>query len=100
LLRDALGLSREQIGYVSALFSTSAALMAILSGRWADRWGVRALLIGVQVVGGLALTATTIDHVTGGRFCLNVVCGWFKDEFEMFGAAWRDHDVRYAYAAE
>ena len=47
-----------------------------------------------------AKMATTVDHVTGGRFCLNVVCGWFKDEFEMFGAAWRDHDVRYAYATE
>ena len=24
--------------------------------------------------------ATTIDHITGGRFALNVVCGWVKDE--------------------
>ena len=47
-----------------------------------------------------AKMSSTIDHVTNGRFCLNVVCGWFKDEFEMFGATWREHDVRYEYATE
>ncbi len=47
-----------------------------------------------------AKMATTVDHVSGGRFCLNVVCGWFKDEFEMFAAEWREHDVRYEYATE
>lgn len=47
-----------------------------------------------------AKMASTIDHVTNGRFCLNVVCGWFKDEFDMFGADWRHHDERYEYGAE
>jgi alkanesulfonate monooxygenase SsuD/methylene tetrahydromethanopterin reductase-like flavin-dependent oxidoreductase (luciferase family) len=47
-----------------------------------------------------AKQAATIDHITGGRFVLNLVCGWFKDEFEMFGAEWREHDRRYEYAAE
>jgi alkanesulfonate monooxygenase SsuD/methylene tetrahydromethanopterin reductase-like flavin-dependent oxidoreductase (luciferase family) len=48
----------------------------------------------------VAKQAATIDHITGGRFVLNVVCGWFKNEFEMFGAEWREHDRRYEYAAE
>jgi len=48
----------------------------------------------------LADMARTIDHISGGRFALNVVCGWFKNEFEMFGAEWREHGVRYEYAAE
>ena len=47
-----------------------------------------------------AKMASTIDHVTGGRFAMNVVCGWFKDEFDMFGAHMRPHDDRYKYAAE
>jgi alkanesulfonate monooxygenase SsuD/methylene tetrahydromethanopterin reductase-like flavin-dependent oxidoreductase (luciferase family) len=47
-----------------------------------------------------AKQAATIDHITGGRFVLNLVCGWFKDEFEMFGADWREHDRRYEYATE
>ena len=48
----------------------------------------------------VAKQAATIDHITNGRFVLNIVCGWFKDEFEMFGAEWREHDRRYEYAAE
>ena len=33
-----------------------------------------------------AKQATTIDHITGGRFALNIVTGWYKPEIEMFGA--------------
>jgi FMNH2-dependent dimethyl sulfone monooxygenase len=47
-----------------------------------------------------AKQATTIDHITGGRFALNVVCGWFKPELEMFGAPIMEHEIRYDYAAE
>jgi alkanesulfonate monooxygenase SsuD/methylene tetrahydromethanopterin reductase-like flavin-dependent oxidoreductase (luciferase family) len=43
----------------------------------------------------------TIDHVGRGRFGLNIVCGWNKPEYEMFGIALPDrHDVRYAMAQE
>lgn len=47
-----------------------------------------------------AKQAATIDHISNGRFALNIVCGWFKNEFEMFGAEWRAHEKRYDYAAE
>ena len=47
-----------------------------------------------------AKQATTIDHITNGRFALNVVCGWFESEFAMFGRPLMDHEVRYEYAAE
>ena len=42
-----------------------------------------------------AKQATTIDHITGGRFALNVVTGWHRPEMEMFGAPLLDHDDRY-----
>ena len=29
-----------------------------------------------------------------------MVCGWFKNEFDMFGANMRPHDDRYKYATE
>jgi dimethylsulfone monooxygenase len=48
----------------------------------------------------VAKMAATIDHVSRGRFALNIVCGWFKDEFDMFGASMRPHDDRYKYAAQ
>lgn len=47
-----------------------------------------------------AKQAATIDHIANGRFALNVVCGWFRNEFDMFGAEWRAHDRRYDYARE
>ena len=47
-----------------------------------------------------AKMAATADHISGGRFALNLVAGWFRNEFEMFGTAWQERDRRYAYAAE
>jgi FMNH2-dependent dimethyl sulfone monooxygenase len=38
----------------------------------------------------------TVDHIGGGRFGLNIVCGWYEDEFRMFGkSAGESSDVRY-----
>lgn len=47
-----------------------------------------------------AKQCATIDHIAGGRFGLNVVCGWFKPEMEMFGVKQLDHDTRYEVADE
>lgn len=42
----------------------------------------------------------TIDHISHGRVCLNVVAGWFEKELRMFDAQALDHDERYEYAEE
>jgi dimethylsulfone monooxygenase len=47
-----------------------------------------------------AKQCTTIDHITGGRFALNIVTGWHRPEIEMFGIPLLDHDKRYDMAAE
>lgn len=47
-----------------------------------------------------AKQAATIDHISGGRFALNVVGGWNRPELEMFGAEMREHDERYEYLGE
>ncbi len=47
-----------------------------------------------------AKQAGTIDHVSGGRFVLNVVTGWYRPEIEMFGAPLLEHDTRYEMASE
>lgn len=47
-----------------------------------------------------AKQSVTVDHITGGRFGVNLVAGWFKSEMELFGAKLLDHDRRYAQAAE
>jgi alkanesulfonate monooxygenase SsuD/methylene tetrahydromethanopterin reductase-like flavin-dependent oxidoreductase (luciferase family) len=47
-----------------------------------------------------AKAATTIDHISGGRFVLNLVMGWVPPEMEMFGGEQREHDERYAFGQE
>jgi alkanesulfonate monooxygenase SsuD/methylene tetrahydromethanopterin reductase-like flavin-dependent oxidoreductase (luciferase family) len=47
-----------------------------------------------------AKQAATIDHISNGRFALNVVCGWYQHEFEMFDYSLSDHDGLYDYADE
>ncbi|MEQ8660036.1 MAG: LLM class flavin-dependent oxidoreductase [Gammaproteobacteria bacterium] len=47
-----------------------------------------------------AKQGATIDHISNGRWGLNVVCGWYTPEMEMFGAAQLGHDERYQRAGE
>lgn len=48
----------------------------------------------------LAKLAATAQEITGNRFCLNVVSGWFKNEFTSLGEPWLEHDERYRRAEE
>ena len=43
---------------------------------------------------------STIDHVSGGRFSLNVVAGFNEQEFQMLGMEVPSHEDRYGRAAE
>lgn len=47
-----------------------------------------------------AKQSATIDIISGGRLCLNVVAGWNRPELEMFGAPLKEHTERYAHLAE
>jgi len=47
-----------------------------------------------------AKMVTTADHVSGGRFGLNIVAGWYAAELQMFGLTQKDHDERYQVADE
>ena len=47
-----------------------------------------------------AKQCVTVDHISNGRFGLNLVMGWFTPEMEMFGAPQREHDDRYAFGGE
>lgn len=48
----------------------------------------------------LAKSAATIDHISHGRFGLNIVAGWNASEIGMFGTPQKEHDERYAVSAE
>jgi len=48
----------------------------------------------------VAKQCATIDAISGGRHALNIVGGWNRREFEMFGIELMEHDRRYVYLAE
>jgi len=48
----------------------------------------------------MAKEAVTIDHISNGRFGLNVVAAYVQQETEMFGVDWVSNEDRYAYATE
>ncbi len=47
-----------------------------------------------------AKSLTTIDHISGGRAGLNIVCGWNPADNAMFGVEHRAHDERYDHGLE
>src|SRR5262245_21601314 len=46
-----------------------------------------------------AKQSTVIDHISGGRYALNIVTGWNQPEIDMFGSPMMGHAERYACAA-
>jgi FMNH2-dependent dimethyl sulfone monooxygenase len=48
----------------------------------------------------VAKETATIDAICGGRFALNIVGGWNRREFDMFGIDLLPHDDRYVYLDE
>jgi alkanesulfonate monooxygenase SsuD/methylene tetrahydromethanopterin reductase-like flavin-dependent oxidoreductase (luciferase family) len=47
-----------------------------------------------------AKLAATLDHISGGRWGLNIVPGWLGSEFKMFGMELGDRGARYKFAQE
>ena len=65
-----------------------AATLAAKTSRIEIMPAVHPGMITPQVV---AKMGATLDRISGGRFAVNVVNGWWKDEFNLFGnGAWLD----------
>ena len=55
---------------------------------------------GLRAPGVIAKMASNIDHISGGRFSINLVSAWWLQEYEMLGAEVLAHDERYARSSE
>ena len=55
-----------------------------LGARWA-RLGCLVFCVAYRNPGLLAKVATTIDHISGGRFELGLGAGWHQPEYKAFG---------------
>lgn len=61
---------------------------------------VSTLHVSVMHPAIVAKAGATVDQISNGRWALNIVCGWYQAEIEMFGAALKGHEDRYAVADE
>ncbi|MEX3959024.1 dimethylsulfone monooxygenase SfnG [Trinickia sp. EG282A] len=79
----------ESVSFSQALLHATTklkVLAAILPGPW------NPAVVAKQLA--------TIDHISDGRIAINVVSGWFKDEFTAIGEPWLEHDERYRRSKE
>ncbi|MEQ7848322.1 dimethylsulfone monooxygenase SfnG [Nocardioides kribbensis] len=78
--------------------STSLSLALLLA---TERLNVIAAVHpGLWQPGVLAKFIASADQISGGRAAINVVSGWFKDEFTQLGEPWLEHGERYRRAEE
>ncbi|HWL89336.1 MAG TPA: dimethyl sulfone monooxygenase SfnG [Polyangiaceae bacterium] len=61
---------------------------------------IAAIHPGLWHPGVFAKLGATADHLSNGRFAVNVVSGWFKGEFTALGESWLEHDERYRRSEE
>ncbi|WP_421698188.1 dimethylsulfone monooxygenase SfnG [Ancylobacter sp.] len=59
-----------------------------------------AIMTGFWHPAVVAKIGATADHISKGRWHLNIVSGWFKHEFDVLGVPWLDHDERYRRSSE
>jgi alkanesulfonate monooxygenase len=77
-------------------WSTAAALAAITSRIEI----LAAVKPGLRAPGVIAKMGANIDHISRGRFAINLVSAWWPPEYVMLGAESLPHDERYARAEE
>lgn len=91
-LNDIKGIEEDSI----EAWSTAAALAAVTE-KIEIMTAVRPLFHNPAVT---AKMAATIDHISNGRFTLNVVSGWWAEEAKQYGGDFTEHDERYDRTTE
>jgi alkanesulfonate monooxygenase len=76
---------------------TAASAAAALTGRIEIIAAIKPVVIHPTI---LAKQALGIEHISEGRFSINVVNAWWKPDLERSGIGMLPHDERYAYGAE
>ncbi|MFM0004867.1 LLM class flavin-dependent oxidoreductase [Paraburkholderia dipogonis] len=109
-----LVLEAERLGYDSVLVAqhtvnphdasldqleawTASAALAALTSRIEIITAIKPYLYHPVV---LAKMAQQIEHISGGRFAINLVNAWNRPELERAGIGFPEHDERYVYGRE
>ena len=76
---------------------TTAAALAVATERLELMAAVRP---GFHNAALAAKAAANIDHISNGRFTLNIVSAWWAEEAKQYGVEFVQHDERYARTGE
>lgn len=96
----ALSQVRYMASYGAEFQHESTAFSLALLGATEKLKVIAAIHPGLWHPAVLAKFGATADHLSGGRFAINVVSGWFAGEFKALGEPWLEHDERYRRSAE
>jgi len=77
-------------------WTTTSALAAVTD----DIRLMAALRPGFREPAVAAKMASNIDHISGGRFEINLVSAWWEEEMKMYVGDWLDHSARYRRSRE
>ncbi|MCU0269298.1 MAG: LLM class flavin-dependent oxidoreductase [Acidimicrobiales bacterium] len=75
-------------------FETLTTLAALACATERTRIGVLVLYVGYRTPAVIARAATTLDHLSGGRFELGLGAGWHEEEARAFGYDFPSAGVR------
>ncbi|WP_340538436.1 dimethylsulfone monooxygenase SfnG [Nocardioides sp. GXZ039] len=96
----ALSQVRYMAGYGAAYQHESTSISLAIALATERLKVIAAVHPGLWQPGVLAKLVASSDQYTKGRFCVNVVSGWFKDEFTKLGEQWLEHGERYRRSEE
>lgn len=91
-LNDVKGIDKDSI----EAWSTAAALAAVTE-KIEIMTAVRPVFHNPAIA---AKMAANIDHISKGRFTLNIVSGWWAEEAKQYGGEFSEHDERYERTEE
>lgn len=111
--RDAIVLA-ERHGFQSTLLAehivSPAGADADVLETWTAAAGIAEATSGIEIIaavkpllfepGVLAKMALGIDHISNGRFAINLVSAWFRPEMGHLGIEMPPHEERYQYSRE
>jgi alkanesulfonate monooxygenase SsuD/methylene tetrahydromethanopterin reductase-like flavin-dependent oxidoreductase (luciferase family) len=75
-------------------FETVATLSALAASTERARLGVLVMYVGYRTPGVIAKAASTLDHISDGRFELGLGAGWHQQECDAFGYPFPDVSTR------
>src|SRR5579871_6114099 len=109
-----LVLAAEELGYDATLIAQHTINPHIEDFDQLEAWSAAAALAAltkrIEIIAAikpylyhpvvLAKMALQIEHISRGRFAINLVNAWNRPEIEKAGLEFREHDERYVYGRE